>query len=293
MRSHLRRLAILLLVALPGLWGCAAATGFLPSAVQPAASIAATGATKAVQASREISDSEEYYVGRAVAARILSTYPLYRNLAVTEYVNEVGQTVARKSPRPNTFKGYHFAVLDTEELNAFACPGGTIFITRGLLATCANEDELAAVLAHEVTHVVDKDGINSISKARWTEVWTSMGAEAARQYGGVAGNLVNLFEGSIDDVFKALVVNGYSRSAEYAADAGSVKISTAAGYDPGALARVLAKIQAKEKPGAGGFYKTHPPANERLAKVKGAAPGVAPPAAEVTRTQRFQKIVKT
>jgi hypothetical protein len=56
---------------------------------------------------------------------------------------------------------------------------------------------------------------------------------------------------------------------------------------------VLAKIQAKEKPGAGGFYKTHPPANERLAKVKAAAPGVAPPAAEVTRTQRFQKIVKT
>jgi predicted Zn-dependent protease len=292
MRSHLRRLAILLLMAIPGLWGCAAATGFLPSAVQPAANIVATGAIKAVQASREISDSEEYYVGRAVAARILSTYPLYQNPAVTEYVNEVGQTVARKSPRPNTFKGYHFAVLDTEELNAFACPGGTIFITRGLLATCANEDELAAVLAHEVTHVVDKDGINSISKARWTQVVTSMGAEAARQYGGVAGNLVNLFEGSIDDVFKALVVNGYSRSAEYAADAGSVKILTAAGYDPGALAAVLAKMQPKEKAGVSGFSKTHPPASERLARVKGAAREVAPSAAEVNRTQRFQKIVK-
>jgi len=285
MSSHLRRLALLLLAALPGLWGCAAATGLV--------SIAAVGGTKAVQASREITDSEEYYVGRAVAARILSTYPLYQNPALTEYVNEVGQTVARKSPRPNTFKGYHFAVLDTDEINAFACPGGTIFITRGLLATCASEDELAAVLAHEVTHVVDKDGINSISKARWTEVWTSMGTEAARQYGGVAGNLVNLFEGSIDDVFKSLVVNGYSRSAEYAADAGSVKISMAAGYDPGALARVLAKIEAKQKPGAGGFYKTHPPASERLAKVKAEAPKEAPPAAEATRTQRFQKIVKS
>lgn len=291
MSSHLRRLAILLLAALPGLWGCGAATGFLPAAAQPAVSIAAVGATKAARASHEISDSEEYYLGRAVAARILDTYTLYRNPAVTEYVNEVGQTVARKSPRPNTYKGYHFAVLDSEEINAFACPGGTIFITRGLLATCASEDELAAVLAHEVTHVVDKDGINSISKARWTEVWTSMGAEAARQYGGVAGNLVNLFEGSVDDIFKSLVVNGYSRSAEYAADAGSVKISTAAGYDPGALARVLGKIQAKETPGAGGLYKTHPPASERLARVP-AARGAAPSAAEVTRTQRFQKIVK-
>jgi predicted Zn-dependent protease len=284
MSSHLRRLAILLLVALPGLWGCAAATGL--------GSIAFVGGTKAVQASREISDSEEYYVGRAVAARILSTYPLYRNAAVTEYVNEVGQTVARKSPRPNTYKGYHFAVLDSEEINAFACPGGTIFITRGLLATCASEDELAAVLAHEVTHVVDKDGINSISKARWTEVWTSMGAEAVRQYGGVAGNLVNLFEGSVDDIVKSMVVNGYSRDAEYAADAGSVRISTAAGYDPDALARVLAKIQARAKPGAGGFYKTHPPASERLARVPAAAPGAAPSAAEAARTQRFQKIVK-
>jgi predicted Zn-dependent protease len=293
MRSHLRRLAIILLVALPGLWGCDAVTGFLPSEAQPAVSIAAVGATKAARASREITDSEEYYVGRAVAARILSTYPLYRNPAVTEYVNEVGQTAARKSPRPNTFKGYHFAVLDTDEINAFACPGGTIFITRGLLATCASEDELAAVLAHEVTHVVDKDGINSISKARWTEVLTSMGAEAARQYGGEAGsNMVNLFEGSIDDVFKALVVNGYSRGAEYAADVGSVKILTAAGYDPGALAKVLAKMEVKEKAGAGGIFQTHPPTIDRLARVKGAAREEAPSAAEVNRTQRFQKIVQ-
>ena len=212
MRSHLRWIALSLLVALPGVWGCAGATSMLPGAV----SIAATGATKASKASREINDSEEYYVGRAVAARILGQYPLYQNAKVTEYVNEVGQTVARKSARPNTFKGYHFAVLDTTELNAFACPGGTIFITRGLVETCANEVELAAVLTHECFHVANKDGINSISKARWTEVFTSMGAEAARQYGGVGGNLVNVFEGSIDDIVKTMVVNGYSREAEYA-----------------------------------------------------------------------------
>src|SRR5574340_1141221 len=129
MRNHLRGITLILLVVLTGVWGCAGASSFLPGAV----SIAATGATKAAKASREINDSEEYYIGRAVAARILSQYPLYQNAAVTEYVNEVGQTVARKSARPNTFKGYHFAVLDTTELNAFACPGGTIFITKGLL----------------------------------------------------------------------------------------------------------------------------------------------------------------
>jgi predicted Zn-dependent protease len=287
MRNHLRWLALMLLLALPTVWGCAAA------AVVPVAAIAAKGVSKATTAAREINDSEEYYVGRAVAARILTKYPLYQNAKVTEYVNEVGQTVARKSTRPQTFRGYHFAVLDTEEINAFACPGGTIFITRGLLTTCASEDQLAAVLAHEVSHVANKDGVNSISKARWTEVWTAMGAEAARQYGGVAGNLVTLFEGSIDDVFKTVVVNGYSRTAEEAADAGAVATMTKAGYDPKALTAMLDKMMAKEKGGSGGIFKTHPPTGERLAKVKAETKEAAPSPEEAKRTKRFKKIVKT
>src|SRR4030042_5526621 len=204
-------LALLILVPFAA-GGCAGAAIALP-----AAAIAYKGASKATEAARPINDSEEYYVGRAVAARILGKYKLDQNPKLTEYVNEVGETVARKSSRPNPFKGYHFAVLDTQEINAFACPGGIIFVTRGLIQTCQNEDQLAAVLAHEVGHVANKDGINSISKARWTQVFTAMGAEAARQYGGAAGNLVTLFEGSIDDVFKTVVVNGYSRTAAGAA----------------------------------------------------------------------------
>ncbi len=218
-------LALMILVPFAA-GGCAAA------ALMPAAAIAYKGATKATEASRPITDSEEYYVGRAVAARILGKYKLDQNPKLTQYVNEVGETVARKSSRPNPFRGYHFAVLDTQEINAFACPGGTIFITRGLIQTCKNEDQLAAVLAHEVGHVANKDGINSISQARWTQVFTAMGTEAAKQYGGVAGNLVSLFEGSIDDVFKTIVVNGYSRQAEENADAAALKELTKAGYNP-------------------------------------------------------------
>ncbi len=244
-------------------------------------------AGKAVEASRPISDSEEYYVGRAVAARVLSTYPLYQDTQLTLYVNEVGQAVARKSSRPNPYRGYHFAVLDTTEINAFACPGGIIFITRGLLKTCANEDELAAVLAHEVGHVANKDGINSISKARWTEVLTTAGTEAAKQFAGPAGSLVTLFEGSIDDVFKTIVVNGYSRSAEAAADQDAVNTLSRAGYDPGAMAALLTKMAAMDK-GSGGIFKTHPPTSERLAKVKAqVTEGLA--SKEMTiRIKRFQ-----
>jgi predicted Zn-dependent protease len=289
MKSHLRWLLVMFLLALFGVWGCAATSveSLLPGAV----SIASTGATKAVKASHEFTPSEEYYIGRAVAARVLSTYPLYKNAEVTEYVNEVGDTVARKSPQPNTYKGYHFAVLDSMEVNAFACPGGTIFITRGMLATCSNEDQLAAVLAHECGHVAHKDGLNSISKARWTEVFTSMGAEAARQYGGMAGQLATVFEGDINDIFKTMVVNGYSRDAEFAADAAAVATLRRAGYDPGALAVVLKKMEAKR--GTSGMFKTHPPAAERLAKVQaeGGKEGKPSPA-EAERTKRFKESLK-
>jgi predicted Zn-dependent protease len=283
MRSQVKWLA-LLAAALFLVGGCVAAS------VLPVASIAATGVSKASQASRPINDSEEYYVGRAVAARIIGCYPLYQNARLTAYVNEVGATVARKSSRPETFRGYHFAVLDTTEINAFACPGGTIFITRGLIQTCSTEDQLAAVLAHEVGHVANKDGVNSISKARWTEVWTAMGAEAARQYGGVAGNLVTLFEGSIDDVFKTIAVNGYSRTAEEAADKDAVATLAKAGYNPQALSQMLNKMLAKEKGTSGGIFKTHPPTSERLAKVKAEASEAAPTKDEAARSKRFKEM---
>jgi predicted Zn-dependent protease len=262
--------------------------GCTAMAVAPVAAIAYKGATKAVRASRPINDSEEYYVGRAVAARVLTKYKLDQNPKLTNYVNEVGDTVARKSARPNAFRGYHFAVLDTEEINAFACPGGLIFITRGLIKTCRNEDQLAAVLAHEVAHVAHKDGINSISKARWTEVWTAMGAEAARQYGGVAGNLVTLFEGSIDDVFKTIVVNGYSRQAEEAADKAALKTLSRAGYSPTALVAVLSIMEAKGKGKTSGIFKTHPPTSERLAMVKAEVVQYPPAKGMKIRAERFK-----
>jgi predicted Zn-dependent protease len=262
-------------------------------AVAPMAAIAYKGATKAQDASRPITDSEEYYIGRAVAARVLTKYKLDSNPKLTEYVNEVGDTVARKSARPNPFRGYHFAVLDTGEINAFACPGGIIFITRGLIQTCKSEDQLAAVLAHEVAHVANKDGINSISKARWTEVWTAMGKEAVTVYGGsVAAGLVTLFEGSIDDVFKTIVVNGYSRQAEETADAAAVTTLNRAGYDSTALVAVLTTMEAKGKGATSGIFKTHPATADRLAKVKALA-CETPTAAkgEAIRTERFKKMV--
>ena len=266
-----------------GVSGLAAGCGGLSG--MDVAQVAVKVAPKMVQASRTINDQEEYYVGRAVAARVLAVHPLLENPKLTLYVNEVGATVARKSTRPDTYRGYHFAVLETTDINAFACPGGTIFITRGMLELCQSEDELAAVLAHEVGHVARKDGINSIQQARWSEVLTAIGTETAKQKGGAAGQLATLFEGSIDDVFKTIVVNGYGRAAEEAADAQAVETLRRAGYDPHALAAVLSRMTAK---GGGGIFKTHPPTSQRLASVEAKMGGAAKPKGVEARVERFK-----
>jgi predicted Zn-dependent protease len=271
-------------LALSLVWGCAGMD------YVSVATIAVKTTAKAAEASRPITDSEEYYIGRAVAARVLGTNRLVQDPQLILYVNEVGEAVARKSPRPNTFKGYHFAVLDTSVPNAFACPGGIIFVTRGLVEMCGSEDELAAVLAHEVGHIANKDGINSISKARWTQVLTTLGTETAKQYAGAGGQLITLFEGSIDDVFKTIVVNGYSRDAEFAADAQAVITLKKAGYDPKALEALLTKMMAKQGAGSSGIFKTHPPTSERLAKLKAETPGGPPNKMEAVRTKRFQSM---
>jgi predicted Zn-dependent protease len=274
------------------LTGCnlAGLSGALPSGLNSEhVALAAKSARAVSVASRPISDSEEYYVGRAVAARILATYPLFRNSRLTEYVNLVGQAVALNSEKPNTFGGYHFAVLDSSEINAFACPGGTILITRGMLRAVRTEDELAAVLAHEVAHINHRDGIDAISKSRWTEALTIIGTETAKTYGSSdVARLTGIFEGSIDDVFKTLVVNGYGRSQEEDADRTSLGYLARTGYDPKALESFLSRLTVTGRGSSGGMLKTHPATSDRLENVRSNLPSSAvDPALEKARTMRF------
>ncbi len=262
----------------------------VPAEASKAIDVGVKAGQKAVVAARGLSESEEYYVGRAVAARLLARSPLSQNREATQYVNQVGQAVANKSSKPRTYKGYHFGILETSEPNAYACPGGIILITRGLIKECQNEDELAAVLAHEVAHIANKDGVNSINKARWTEVFTTAGTEAAKQYGGgVAGQLVTLFEGSIDDVFKTLVVNGYSRGAEESADRAAVTTLTRAGYNPAAMAAILGRLNSRGG-GGGGIFRSHPLTAQRVDGVKMLARETPGGPQEQTRTKRFQQV---
>jgi predicted Zn-dependent protease len=248
-------------------------------------------AQETFSAARPISDEEEYYIGRAVAARIVSTYPLLENRKLTEYVNLVGKTVELHSDRPITYGGYHFAILNSEEINAFSCPGGIVFITKGMINAVLNEDELAAVLAHEVGHINHRDGISAIQKARLTQVATLIGTEAAQRYTPAElSQFVAAFEGSIDDVFKTVVINGYGRSQEYNADEAALSYLSRAGYNPSALEDFLKRLVSQGQSSDSGIMKTHPATAERIEKIKKEIPSKNVNTAAIQlRTKRFQE----
>lgn len=227
-------------------------------------------AAKTEKAARPMTEQEEYYMGRAVAATILSRYRLYTNDPLTRYVNLVGQAVALASDRPFTYGGYRFAILDTEEVNALACPGGTIFITRDMLKRARDEEELASLLAHEVGHVNHKDGAGAIQRSRWVQVVTSLGAETARKLSGAElDTLVSLFEESVSDVVKTLVINGYSRQQEMAADLSAMTFVHRIGYDPNGFTDYLERLAKEQSSGASrGLFATHPRMTERLSNAR-------------------------
>jgi beta-barrel assembly-enhancing protease len=216
-----------------------------------------------------LTPEQEYYIGRSVAAAILEGYAPYDNPRANEYVNLLGQSLALFSDKPETYGGYRFLLLDSDDINAFAAPGGLILITRGMARLCRNEEELAAVLAHEIGHVQLEHGLRAISSARLTSAFTIIAAEGARQFGSDSlRELTEQFEGSISDITHTLTSAGYSRRLEREADAACVAILQRSGYDPQALIRMLEQMAGRLQPGGLDFAKTHPSPADRIRDVQ-------------------------
>ena len=236
-------------------------------------------------ATHKINEEEEYYIGRAVAASILSQYPLWKNKPLSQYLNLIGKTLVLKSERPEIFGGYHFALLDSAEANALSAPGGIIFITRGIVEMAENEDELAAILAHEIQHIVSKDPLQAIKSQRMK----SLGTFAAGEALGSSNEVLGIFKESVLDITGTLLQKGYSRGQEKAADLGALDLLAAAGYNPHALLSMLEKCQAIEKKKAKAF-SAHPSAAKRIAYVKDSLEGPCGSDMSVRR-QRFRQSV--
>lgn len=218
-------------------------------------------------------------IGQSVAVAIANKYPLSTDQTLTDYVNLVGLTVASVSNRPEL--NYCFGMLETPQVGAYSAPGGYIFITRGALALCRDEAELAGVLAHEVAHVALNHGIEAVKNAKNADILAT-GAKTQDQAIAQFGQLV---DAGVDVV----LVKGYSRGQESEADGEAVKLLIASGYDPAGLQRFLVRMQSATGT-SGGLMSTHPGTADRIAALGrqvGASAGKG-----VTLADRFAANVK-
>jgi predicted Zn-dependent protease len=265
----------------------AAATGKITP--QEAASIK-RGAQAAGQAFEQFTPENEYYIGRTITANILSRYKVYENSAAAQYMNLIGQTLARASDKPETFNGYAFLILDSDEINAFAAPGGFILLTRGLIRCCKNEDALAAVLAHEIGHIQLGHGMGAIQAGRYTALGKIVGVELAKNLGGEQlAQAAVVFDGAVGDIMKQLVDRGYQSSQEYEADRAAVMIMRRVGYNPAALADMLQEMARRLGPNAGGFGRTHPTPQNRLQRIDPVVTASGMAVIPAVRKARFDK----
>jgi predicted Zn-dependent protease len=210
---------------------------------------------------KQVTEPEEIQMGKGMTETLLGASPLTNDAQLQAYVNNVGRWVAQQSERPNL--PWHFAVNDSEVVNAAAAPGGDVIVTKGMLRVLRNESELAGVLGHEVSHVVRKHQLIAIQKGAFMGL-LAQGVQVASQ-GKRNEQLVNALVGPT----KELYARGLDKSDEFEADRMGVVIAARAGYDawglPNAI-QTLGTIKPDDNAVAL-LFKTHPPPAARLEKL--------------------------
>jgi predicted Zn-dependent protease len=220
---------------------------------------AAEKAQKVQKALEPMTAEEESEVGREVAAKLVAFFGLYKDEVLTRYVNLVGAAVAAQAERQDIT--YHFAVLDSDDINAFSAPGGYIFITRGAVALCEDESELAGVLAHEVGHVAGKHVMKIVERDKAMRA----GVDEAKAHMPGSAYLHKMSKG----ILIKLIDQGLAPSDEFDADQRGIKYAQAAGYPADGLARFLTKLdQATEQGGKSFWTRTHPPVKDRNVRIQ-------------------------
>ena len=217
------------------------------------------GVSDVVSSAEEIDYESEFAIGETLALEGFKRFGMpVRDRGLQEYVNLVGNAVARNSSRPDI--SYYFVVVNSSVYNAFACPGGIIFVSSAIVELMDDEAELAGVLAHEVAHVSRKHALQSIKRARFFEgvgkiTTANMKGEKGQQYQQMIGDLQSI-----------LFDRGLDKSMEYEADLSGIETAYKTGYDPAGLIRVLEKLQQKEASAqwAGSWFSTHPSTNSRI-----------------------------
>lgn len=222
------------------------------------------------KASEKITPSQEYYIGRAVAGTLIENYGLVNNPELQEYLNYICHTITVNSSKPEIYKDYSIAILDSDEINAFATSGGHILIAKGLLNSVKSEDELASVIAHEISHIHLSHSIKAIKSSRTTEaILKTAGAATTTFFDGdkTLAKFVNDFDEGVGEIFTTMVDSGYSKTQEYEADENALLLLQNSGYNPHAMKNMLSTLNEHTKD-KHGFSKTHPSPKSRLNKIQ-------------------------
>jgi len=205
---------------------------------------------------------DEDNLGQSVAIAATNRWPLLDNPALTKYVTMVGLTLADVTPNPSG--NWVFGVLDTPDIGAYSGPNGYVMVTRGALAVMRDESELAGVLAHEMSHVMNHDGFNAVKGAKLKE--------AGMQAASAAEQRIAMFSQVSDLLVDKVLTSGWDRGQETAADSRAVQILQSAGYDAHGLARFLQRMEAaRGGTGAAKPFGTHPGTADRVAKINSQA----------------------
>jgi len=211
---------------------------------------------KTMQVFTTVPVEKEVEIGRGIAASLLGVAPLLKNDEIQRYVNRVGQWLASQTERKELT--WHFAVLDVEIVNAFATPGGYIFITEGMMRLCGTESELAGVLAHEIGHVLQRHHLEAIRKQAAIEIASDLVSDAISKQ---KFNAEPFIQSGME-----LFARGLDRDDELEADRIGVVIATRAGYEPYGLPRVLLTLNDINPADSNLAWltSTHPPISNRL-----------------------------
>jgi len=212
-----------------------------------------------VEALQPIGEEEEIVLGEAVAVEAFSRFGgEYPNQAWNRYINLIGKTIAEVSDRPTL--NFHFAILNSPEQNAFAAPGGYIFITVGLLKSLKNEAELAGVLAHEIAHVTKQHMLETIRRGAILGSVSELSLTAMKQD-------PKMFSNVIDQMTDLLFTKGLDKDKEFEADVVGVDYAYRAGYNPLGLEDYLQTLAKEEGHVESKFFTTHPSTTERIDKI--------------------------
>jgi predicted Zn-dependent protease len=222
-----------------------------------------------------LSEKDEIKFGNYVDAVVRSQYPIIKDEHLTRQVSAIGNQLVAVSTRPNL--SYTFKVLNTSEVNAFAGPGGFVYVTVGLLDKLESKDELAAVLAHEIGHICERHSVRSYYTAQKMQNVLTLIDIAAMVAGvppvaSLGGDMVGDFSRIVANLTAMIIAQGYSRSWENRADELAFDYSSRADYDPRAFVTVLERFRAMEMEKGESIKITllssHPKTDDRIAHIK-------------------------